>query len=126
MNSSLPDVSPLGPVPIIGAKRYKTWSQIVGAYFIIDVAMPSPMMPRNGPAPVMFVTDGNLCFASTVNLCGAMAMEPGGPPPHCVVGIGYEVSGGGEKAEHHLIRTRDLSPCPDVICHLAPMCGLKR
>jgi uncharacterized protein len=106
-------VSKLGSVPVIGAERFKMWSEHVGTHFIIDVAIPSPLIPSKGPAPVMFVTDGNICFPTAASLSGALAMEPDGPPPLLVVGIGYEVSGGGENAEHHHVRNRDLTPCQD-------------
>ncbi len=106
-------ISDLGSTPILVSNRFKIWSEHVGAHFIIDVAMPSPMFLSIGSVPVMFVTDGNICFGAAASLSGAMAMEPDGPLPHCVVGIGYEISGNGEKAEHHVTRTRDLSPCKD-------------
>ncbi len=106
-------VSELGPVQLIGSQRFKMWSEHVGANFIIDVSMPGPLSRSKGPAPVMFVTDGNLCFPAAASLSGSLAIEPDGPPPQCVVGIGYEVSGNGENAEHHRMRNRDLTPCED-------------
>ncbi|KZK84029.1 Ferri-bacillibactin esterase BesA [Pseudovibrio sp. Ad13] len=113
MSSCTNNFTDLGPTPILGSNRFRIWSENVSAYFIIDVAMPNPMFFNNGPVPVMFVTDGNICFGAASTLLNSLAMEPDGPPPHCIVGIGYDVSGRGEKAEHLAIRTRDLSPCED-------------
>ncbi|KZL06738.1 Ferri-bacillibactin esterase BesA [Pseudovibrio axinellae] len=106
-------VTPLGQVPILGAKRFRIWSSNVQAYFIIDVCEPSPLLKRSGPSPLLLVTDGNLCFSSATSISKALALEPDGPPSMTVVGIGYDVAGAGENAEHHTIRNRDLTPCQD-------------
>lgn len=113
METHAKQVEALGPTPILGSNRFKIWSDVVGAHFIVDVSEPPVFVPRTGPLPVLFVTDGNLCFPTAAQLSGALAMEPDGPPPMLVVGIGYEVSGGGKGAEHHVIRIRDLSPVED-------------
>lgn len=101
-----------GPVPILGAQRFQVFSKSVNADFIIDISV--PLQPAKSPWPVHIVTDGNLCFASAAKMVSALAMEPAGPEPAVVVGIGYAVSGAGEKAEHHTTRVRDLSPWPDA------------
>lgn len=106
-------IEDLGAVPLLGTQRFKVWSEAVGAHFIIDVSEPLELMVQAGPAPVLFITDGNLCFPAASGMAGMLAMEPGGPPPQVVVGIGYEVSGSGERAEHHKLRARDLTPCGD-------------
>lgn len=107
-------IEELGPVPLMGTQRFKVWSEAVGDHFVIDVHEPLEMMVQAAPAPVLFMTDGNLCFPAASGISGMLAMEPDGPPPQVVVGVGYEVSGRGERAEHHKLRARDLTPCGDA------------
>lgn len=113
MNANTGLSEELGHTPVLGSRRFKLWSEAVGAHFIIDVSEPPVFVPRSGSLPVLLVTDGNLCFPTAAQLSGALAMEPDGPPPMLVVGIGYEVSDNRRGAEHHVIRTRDLSPVED-------------
>ena len=96
------------PVPF--SRRFKLRSHHVGDDFIIDVALPAPYLPGAAPWPVLFVTDGNLAFATAAATMGVLPLEPGGPRPACVVGIGYELAGEGEHAEHLARRNRDLTP----------------
>ena len=96
------------PVPF--SRRFKLSSRHVGADFVIDVALPAPYLPGRAPWPVLFVTDGNMAFATAAATMGVLPLEPGGPRPACVVGIGYELSGEGEQAEHLALRSRDLTP----------------
>ena len=103
----------LGTVPIRGSRRYRIWSKNIKAHFIIDVAYPPNFIAGNNKLPILFVTDGNICFPAAAGISNALVVEPNGPPPMCVVGIGYDISGDGENAEHLSIRTRDLTPCPD-------------
>ncbi len=111
MSGKTPDAKPLGETCLIGADRYILHSQHVGDDFTIDIAMPSPAGDRK--PGVLVVLDGNLTFPSAIGLARGLSVQPGGPPPLCVVGVGYKVSGRGEQMEHHKIRNRDLTPCPD-------------
>ncbi|MCF4098143.1 alpha/beta hydrolase [Maritalea mediterranea] len=103
----------IGPTPVLGSERYHFQSLKVGGTFLIDIAMPSMPAPDGRKPGLLIVPDGNQCFSAAAGLARGMGMEPGGPPPLCIVGISYEVSGRGEKAEHHKIRHRDLTPCAD-------------
>jgi uncharacterized protein len=97
-------------VPVSFSRRFKLRSHNVGADFIVDVALPAPYLPGAAPWPVLFVTDGNLAFATAASTMGVLPLEPGGPRPACVVGIGYDLAGEGEHAEHFALRNRDLTP----------------
>jgi predicted alpha/beta superfamily hydrolase len=103
-------VSPLGATPVLSSMRYTFHSQEVGAGFVIDICLPPAYLPGDGPWPVVLVTDGNMGFAAAASTAAILPLEPGGPQPVCIVGIGYELSGEGEKAEHLVLRNRDLTP----------------
>lgn len=103
----------LGPTTVPFSRRFKVRSRKVGADFIIDVALPAPYLPGAGPWPVLFVTDGNMGFATVAATAGILPIEPGGPRAICVVGIGYELAGQGEAGEHLALRNRDLTPVRD-------------
>ncbi len=103
-------ITPLGATPVQRSKRYLFHSQEVGERFVIDVCLPSKLLPSDGPWPVLLVTDGNLGFPTAAGTASILPFEPGGPQPGCLVGIGYELSGEGEKAEHMSLRNRDLTP----------------
>ena len=96
------------PVPF--SRRFKLHSRHVGDDFVVDIALPAPYLPGVAPWPVLFVTDGNLAFATAASTMGILPLEPGGPRPACVVGIGYDLAGEGEHAEHLAMRNRDLTP----------------
>jgi predicted alpha/beta superfamily hydrolase len=96
------------PVPF--SRRFKLHSRHVGDDFVIDIALPAPYLPGAAPWPVLLVTDGNLAFATAAATMGVLPLEPGGPRPACVVGIGYDLAGEGEHAEHLALRNRDLTP----------------
>jgi hypothetical protein len=98
------------PVPAPFSRRFKLHSRHVGDDFVIDIALPPPYLPGAAPWPVLFVTDGNLAFATAAATMGILPLEPGGPRPACVVGIGYDLAGEGEHAEHLAKRSRDLTP----------------
>lgn len=104
------EVTPLGTTPVQRSKRYLFHSQEVGTRFVIDICLPSSLLPCDGTWPVVLVTDGNLGFPTAAGTASILPFEPGGPQPVCVVGIGYELSGDGEKAEHMSLRNRDLTP----------------
>jgi hypothetical protein len=70
------------------SRRFKLRSRHVRDDFVIDVALPAPYLPGAAPWPVLFVTDGNLAFATAAATMGVLPLEPGGPRPACVVGIG--------------------------------------
>jgi predicted alpha/beta superfamily hydrolase len=101
------------PVPAPFSRRFKLHSRRVGDDFVIDIALPAPYLPGSAPWPVLFVTDGNLAFATAASTMGVLPLEPGGPRPACVVGIGYVLAGEGEHAEHLARRCRDLTPRRD-------------
>jgi predicted alpha/beta superfamily hydrolase len=98
-------------VPVAFSRRFKLHSRHVGDDFVIDIALPAPYLPCAAPWPVLFVTDGNLAFATAAATMGILPLEPGGPRPAAVVGIGYGLAGEGEHAEHLAWRNRDLTPC---------------
>lgn len=100
-------------VPAPFSRRFKLHSRHVGDDFVIDIALPPPYLPGPAPWPVLFVTDGNLAFATAAATMGILPLEPGGPGPACVVGIGYDLAGEGEHAEHLSRRNRDLTPRRD-------------
>jgi predicted alpha/beta superfamily hydrolase len=106
----VPQVDSLGPVPISHSQRFRFHSELVGQDFIIDVALPAPYLPGEPPWPIVLVTDGNMGFATAAKTAAILPIEPGGPKPVCVVGIGYEMSDGGEKGEPFVLRNRDLTP----------------
>jgi len=106
-------VNDLGPVPVPFSRRFKVRSHRVGADFVVDVALPAPYLPDSAPWPILFVTDGNIAFATAAATTGILPLEPGGPRPVCVVGIGYKLSGEGEAGEHLALRNRDLTPVRD-------------
>jgi predicted alpha/beta superfamily hydrolase len=106
-------VQDFGPATVPFSRRFKVRSHTVGADFIVDVALPAPYLPGDAPWPILFVTDGNLAFATTATTAGILPIEPGGPRPVCVVGIGYELAGHGEAGEHLALRNRDLTPVRD-------------
>jgi predicted alpha/beta superfamily hydrolase len=70
-------------------------------------------LPGAEPWPILFVTDGNMAFPTAAATAGILPVEPGGPRPICVVGIGYELAGQGEAGEHLALRNRDLTPVRD-------------
>lgn len=96
------------PVPF--SRRFKLRSDHVGDDFVIDVALPAPYLPGAAPWPILLVTDGNMAFATAAATMGVLPLEPGGPRPACVVGIGYDLAGEGEHGEHFARRNRDLTP----------------
>jgi predicted alpha/beta superfamily hydrolase len=98
-------------VPVPFSRRFKLHSRHVGDQFVIDIALPPPYLPGAAPWPVLLVMDGNLAFATAAATMGVLPLEPGGPRPACVVGIGYDLAGEGEHAEHLALRNRDLTPC---------------
>jgi predicted alpha/beta superfamily hydrolase len=100
--------------PVSFSRRFKLHSRSVGDDFVIDVALPAPYLPGRAPWPVLFVTDGNLAFATAAATMGVLPLEPGGPRAACVVGIGYDLAGEGEQAEHLALRSRDLTPGRDA------------
>lgn len=102
-----------GPTIVPFSRRFKARSHEVGADFIIDVALPAPYLPGAEPWPILFVTDGNMAFPTAAATAGILPIEPGGPRPICVVGIGYELAGQGEAGEHLAVRNRDLTPVRD-------------
>lgn len=104
----------LGATIVPFSRRFRVHSQRVGADFIIDVALPAPYLPGVEPWPILFVTDGNMAFPTTAATAGILPIEPGGPRPVCVVGIGYELAGQGEAGEHLSLRNRDLTPVRDA------------
>jgi len=112
MSDALP-ARDLGPAIVPFSRRFNVRSHAVGADFIIDIALPAPYLPSAGPWPILFVTDGNLAFPTTAATAGILPIEPGGPRPICVVGIGYDLAGQGELAEHLVLRNRDLTPVRD-------------
>ncbi len=97
-------------VPAPFSRRFRLQSRHVGDDFVIDVALPAPYLPGAAPWPVLFVTDGNLAFATAAATMGVLPLEPGGPRPACVVGIGYDLAGEGEGGEQFSRRCRDLTP----------------
>jgi predicted alpha/beta superfamily hydrolase len=97
-------------VPVPFSRRFKLNSRHVGDDFVIDIALPAPYLPSAGPWPILFVTDGNLAFPTAGSTMGILPLEPGGPRPACVVGIGYDLAGEGEHDEHLARRCRDLTP----------------
>jgi hypothetical protein len=64
-------------------------SRKASATFVIDIALPPPYVSVSGPWPVLLITDGNLAFPTAASTAGILPIEPGGPLPVCVVGIGY-------------------------------------
>jgi uncharacterized protein len=102
-----------GPTIVPFSRRFKIRSHEVGADFIIDIALPAPYLPGARPWPILFVTDGNMTFPTAAATAGILPIEPGGPRPICVVGIGYELAGQGEAGEHFALRNRDLTPVRD-------------
>jgi uncharacterized protein len=102
-----------GPTIVPFSRRFKVRSHEVGAHFVIDVALPAPYLPGTEPWPILFVTDGNMAFPTAAATAGILPIEPGGPRPMCVVGIGYELAGQGEAGEHLALRNRDLTPVRD-------------
>src|SRR5688500_12253711 len=107
------DIEALGPTPVPFSLRYKLHSDKVGAKFVIDIALPPPYLTASGPLPILFVTDGNMAFPTAAATAAILPIEPGGPRPICVVGIGYELAGQGERGEHLVLRNRDLTPLRD-------------
>jgi predicted alpha/beta superfamily hydrolase len=97
-------------VPVPFSRRFTLPSRHVGDEFVIDIALPAPYLPGAAPWPVLFVTDGNLAFTTAAATMGILPLEPGGPRPACVVGIGYALAGEGEHGEHFARRNRDLTP----------------
>lgn len=97
-------------VPVPFSRRFKLHSRHVDDDFVIDIALPPPYLPGTAPWPVLFVTDGNMAFATAAATTGILPLEPGGPRPVCLVGIGYNLAGEGEHAEHLARRNRDLTP----------------
>jgi predicted alpha/beta superfamily hydrolase len=97
------------PAPVPFSRRFKLHSRHVGDDFVIDIALPAPYLPGAAPWPILFVTDGNLAFATAAATMGILPLEPGGPRPACVVGIGYDLAGEGVHAEHLARRNRDLT-----------------
>lgn len=103
-------VMDLGRSPVPFSRRFNFRSDRVGANFAIDVALPPHFLPGSPPWPVLFVTDGDLAFATAAATAGVLPIEPGGPVPVCVVGIGYGSADEGENGVHFALRNRDLTP----------------
>lgn len=99
-----------GPVPLMFSRRFRFPSRKVSANFIVDVAVPPPYLPGDAPWPVLIVTDGNVAFPTAAATACILPVEPGGPRPVCVVGVGYELAGEGQNGEHFALRNRDLTP----------------
>jgi predicted alpha/beta superfamily hydrolase len=108
-----PQVKDLGRSPVPFSRRFNFWSARVGANFAIDVAVPPHFLPGSPPWPILFVTDGNLAFPTAAGTAGVLPIEPGGPVPLCVVGIGYGSADEGENGVHFALRNRDLTPVRD-------------
>jgi len=107
-------IEDLGPTPLQFSRRFTFQSRKAGAKFVIDIALPPPYVSASGPWPVLLVTDGNLAFPTAASTASILPIEPGGPLPVCVVGIGYPLSGDGANAEHLVLRNRDLTPVRDA------------
>lgn len=103
----------LGPTPVPFSSRFAFHSAKVGATFCIDVAVPPPYLAAAGPLPVLLVTDGDLAFPTAAATASVLPIEPGGPKPVCVVGIGYGPGAEGTGA-HFALRNRDLTPLRDA------------
>jgi ferri-bacillibactin esterase len=89
-------------------------SEEIGQDFEIRVAHPIPRAPRPGMPgaaeedfPVLYVLDGDLFFATAVEMSRIMQLF-GEMPPMVVVGIGY-----GDAIAQGELRNRDLTPCRD-------------
>lgn len=108
--TSLRKVEDLGTAPVMFSRRFRFQSELIGAPFVVDIALPPPYLTPSAPWPVLFITDGNLAFATTANAAAILPIEPGGPCPVCVVGIGYDLAGHGEGGEQFVLRNRDLTP----------------
>jgi uncharacterized protein len=113
MSDSL-QVEDLGTTPVQFSRRFNFTSRKASATFVIDIALPPPYVSSSGPWPVLLITDGNLAFPTVASTAGILPIEPGGPLPVCVVGIGYQLSGEGANAEHLVLRNRDLTPVRDA------------
>jgi predicted alpha/beta superfamily hydrolase len=107
------EIEAVGPTPVPFSFRYKLHSDRVDATFIVDIALPPPYLSASEPLPILFVTDGNMAFPTAATTAAILPIEPGGPRPICVVGIGYELAGQGEHGEHLVLRNRDLTPLRD-------------
>lgn len=103
----------LGPATVPFTRRFRFRSRLADAAYLIEVALPAPYLPGSAPWPIVLVTDGNLAFPTAACTAGILPIEPGGPRPVCVVGIGYELSGKGERGEQFVLRNRDLTPARD-------------
>jgi hypothetical protein len=86
-----------------GTEHYALTARHIEQTFSIDVWQPIRMP---GPHPVVYVTDGNILFATVAQMVGPM-MYARVIPPMIVVGIGYEDVTGFEVAS---LRTRDFLP----------------
>jgi predicted alpha/beta superfamily hydrolase len=103
-------VKDLGRTPVPFSRRFNVRSDRVGENFAIDVALPPHFLPGSPPWPILFVTDGDIAFPTTASTAGVLPIEPGGPVPLCVVGIGYGSADEGENGVHFALRNRDLTP----------------
>ncbi|MCG8415597.1 MAG: hypothetical protein MI746_15385 [Pseudomonadales bacterium] len=95
------------PATIVGTEEFTLYSEIVGSYFLIQVAKPFLLAPPSPDQkfPVVYVTDGITNFTSFSSPARALPLE--GSALHAyVVAVGYppEVS----LAQQAAVRMRDL------------------
>lgn len=86
-----------------GTRHHVLAAREIDQVFSIDVWQP---IGAPGPHPVVYVTDGNMLFATVAQIVGPM-MHAGTIPPVVVVGIGYE---GVSPLDVAMLRTRDFLP----------------
>jgi len=91
---------------IRGTRVHKLSSKEIGQNFILNVGLPSGYRRSESSYPVVYMTDGDLSFATLTTwvLTMQMAYEL---PPMIIVGITYDLA---DLSEAMVIRTRDLTP----------------
>ena len=108
------DAEDLGPARIARTGTHRLRSEAIGQDFLLEVAWPMAPVDPGEKVPVVYVLDGNQCFAMTAQVARMLQYGPFPLPKAFVVGIGYH-GGGPEGLTPAMLRMRDLTPCGDAM-----------
>lgn len=113
MSAASVQAADCGPASLRASHRFRLAADGFPDPLQIDVALPTAPMPAGALAPVIYVLDGNECFALTAQVARFLQAGPFPLPPAIVVGIGYWSETPADAARARHLRVRDLTPWVD-------------
>lgn len=104
----------LGPARLAGTESFLVRSAILSDPLIIDVAHPVYPLGAGMRMPVIYVLDGDLCFALAAQSARSQQLAPGAFPQALVVGIRYDLDNAPDRiARRAGLRFRDFTRSVD-------------